>query len=82
MALAIDTDGRLAATSSLVIVPVAVAVPNLAPTGRQGHRERLGRPDSGVTPITETFTFCEVTSARRSTCPTSPCNPNPPSPSH
>ena len=49
-ALAIDTDGGVTATSSLVIVPVAVAGANLAPDGLDRVTVNVsGRLDGGVT---------------------------------
>ena len=57
-ALAIETVG---AVSSLVIVPVADAVPRVAPDGLVSETVNVSFGSTTASPATATLTVCEVT---------------------
>ena len=61
VAPATDTVGSVGATSSLVMVPVAVAVPRAAPDGFASFTVSVSSDSTAVSPVTETFNFWEVT---------------------
>ena len=63
VALAIDTVGGVTTTavSSLVMVPMAVAVPRLALVGALNATVKVSLASTAVSPRTATLTFAEVT---------------------
>ena len=61
VALATETVGAVTATSSLVMVPVAVAVPRVAPTGLVRVTVKASVGSAVVSPVTATATVWVVT---------------------
>ena len=61
VALAIDTVGAVLLASSLVMVPVAVAVPSVAPLGLVSFTVKVSFGSTTASPVTATLTVCEVT---------------------
>ena len=64
-ALAIDTVGVTTAVSSLVMVPVAVAVPRVAPDGVDNVTVNVSVGSTVVSPVTATLRVWEVTPAAK-----------------
>ena len=66
-ALPIDTFGATTATSSLVIVPVAVAVPSVAPEGADSVTVNVSSCSTVVSPVTAMLMVLEVSPAAKVT---------------
>ena len=62
-ALAIDTVGATTTASSLVMVPVAVAVPSLAPEGAESVTVNVSSGSTVASPVTATLIVLDVSPA-------------------
>ena len=59
----------MGATSSLPMVPVALAEPTVAPVGADRVRFRVSSDSATVSPVTETLTVWEVTPGAKVSVP-------------